>query len=103
MGSPSAAASPVRPSSAANALGTQNAASIAHLRRCGMGMPPHRRRCAMLAAFCVPSALAALLGLTGEAAAEGDPIALGVAYVEALQSLDQHELAGLALFIGVLF
>jgi signal transduction histidine kinase len=73
------------------------------IRASGMGMPPHRRRCAMLAAFCVPSTSAALLGLTGEAAAEGDPIALGVAYVEAIKSLDPHELAGLALFIGVLF
>jgi len=57
----------------------------------------------MLAAyslFCTP---AMLVILTGEAAAEGDPIALGLAYVEALKSLDQHELAGLAMFIGVLF
>ena len=30
-------------------------------------------------------------------------MALGLAYVDALKSIDQHELAGLALFIGVLF
>jgi signal transduction histidine kinase len=73
------------------------------IRASGMGMPPHGRRCAMLAAYCVPCTCAIFVSLTGEAAAEGDPIALGLAYVEALKSLDQHELAGLALFIGVLF
>jgi signal transduction histidine kinase len=57
----------------------------------------------MLAALCVPCTFVTLLGLTGEAAAESDPIMLGHAYLEALKSLDQHELAGLALFIGVLF
>ncbi len=72
------------------------------IRASGMGMPPHRRRCAMLAALCVPSTSVALMSLTGQAAAEGDPISLGLAYVEAIKSLDQHELAGLALFIGVL-
>jgi signal transduction histidine kinase len=73
------------------------------MRASGMGVPPHRRRCAVRAAFCVPFTSAALVSLTGEAAAQSDPIALGLAYLEALKSLDQHELAGLALFIGVLF
>jgi signal transduction histidine kinase len=61
----------------------------------------------MLAAYCaayyVPCTSAIFMNLTGEAAAQGDPIAIGLAYVGALKSLDQHELAGLALFIGVLF
>ena len=73
------------------------------IRASGMGMPPHRRRCAMLAAFNVSRAAATLVCFTREAAAQGDPIALGLAYVDALKSIDQHELAGLALFIGVLF
>jgi signal transduction histidine kinase len=73
------------------------------IRASGMGMPPHRRRCAMLAAFGVSRAAATLVCLSREAAAQGDPMALGLAYVDALKSIDQHELAGLALFIGVLF
>ena len=57
----------------------------------------------MLAAPAFPATSAMLVSLTGEAAAESDPITLGLAYVEALKSLDQHEVVGLALFIGVLF
>jgi signal transduction histidine kinase len=73
------------------------------IRASGIGMPPHRRRCAGLVASSAPCATVVLLSLTREAAADTDPIALGFAYVEALKSLDPHELAGLALFIGVLF
>jgi hypothetical protein len=38
------------------------------IRASGMGMPPHGRRCAVLAASCVPATSAMLVILTGEAA-----------------------------------
>ena len=73
------------------------------IRASGTTMPPHGRRRAMLGVVCVPCTSAVLFCLTGSAAAADDPLTIGLAYLEALQSLDQHELAGLAMFIGVLF
>ncbi len=50
------------------------------------------------------AALAALVDLSCPAAAKPDsPLAIGIAYADALRSLDDHELAGLALFLGVVF
>ena len=49
------------------------------------------------------AALAIVLALSGPARAqEPDPLAAGVAYVEAIRNLDNHALAGLALFFGVM-
>jgi hypothetical protein len=66
-------------------------------------MPPRKRRHAMTVAALVLSLTAALLWPTREAAAESDPLTLGLAYLDAFKALDQHEVAALALFIGVLF
>ena len=57
----------------------------------------------MTVAALVPLVTAALLWPTGEAAAETDPLSIGLAYLDAFKALDQHEVAALALFIGVLF
>jgi signal transduction histidine kinase len=73
------------------------------VRASGIGMPPRKRRHAMTVAVLVPSITAALLWATGEAVAETDPLTLGLAYLDAFKALDQHEVAALALFIGVLF
>ncbi len=55
----------------------------------------------MIVAALVPALTAALS--IGEAAAETDPLSIGLAYLEAFKALDQHEVAALVLFIGVLF
>jgi signal transduction histidine kinase len=73
------------------------------VRASGIGMPPRKRRHAMTVAALIPSITAALLWQAGEAAAETDPLMLGLAYLDAFKALDQHEVAALALFIGVLF
>ena len=57
----------------------------------------------MTVATWVPPIAAALLWPTAEAAAQTDPLTLGLAYLDAVKALDQHEVAALALFIGVLF
>jgi signal transduction histidine kinase len=64
-------------------------------------MPPRKRRHVMTVAALVPALTAALS--IGEAAAETDPLSVGLAYLEAFKALDQHEVAALVLFIGVLF
>jgi signal transduction histidine kinase len=59
---------------------------------------------AALAAACLAGALVAVSSLAGPAwAQDNDPLMLGLAYVEAIRGLDDHELAGLALFFGVVF
>jgi signal transduction histidine kinase len=73
------------------------------VRASGIGMPPRKRRHAMTVATSVPLITAALLWPTAKAAAETDPLTLGLAYLDAFKALDQHEVAALALFIGVLF
>ncbi|MBV9970118.1 MAG: PAS domain-containing protein, partial [Xanthobacteraceae bacterium] len=57
----------------------------------------------MTIAVCVPSATAALLWPVDFALADVDPLALGLAYLDGFKTLDPHEMAALALFIGVLF
>jgi signal transduction histidine kinase len=73
------------------------------VRASGIGMPPRKRRHAMAVVALVLSITAALLWPTAEAAAESDPLTIGLAYLDAFKALDQHEVAALALFIGVLF
>jgi signal transduction histidine kinase len=73
------------------------------VRASGIGMPPRKRRHAMVVAVWVLLITAALLWPTPKAAAETDPLTIGLAYLDAFKALDQHEVAALALFIGVLF
>ena len=57
---------------------------------------------AVLAVACAIIALMAMASLADPARAQdNDPLFLGLAYVEAIRNLDEHELAGLALFFGV--
>jgi signal transduction histidine kinase len=60
-----------------------------------------------LAAFAAAFAFAALIAVSSPGAPaqaqDANPLALGRAYVEAVRNLDEHELAGLALFLGVVF
>jgi signal transduction histidine kinase len=86
------------------------------IRAKGTGVSFGRKRRAMpfgaplavLAGSILPTAaraivaLVAVTSLGGQASAQDDdPLFLGVAYVEAIRNLDAHELAGLALFFGV--
>jgi signal transduction histidine kinase len=72
------------------------------VRASGIGMPARKRGHAVPVAAWVPLITAALVWPTAEAAAASDPVTVGLAYLDAFKALDQHEVAALALFIGVL-
>jgi len=72
------------------------------IRATGIGWASEGGRRFRARAVASPGVVAAL-SLAGPAwAQEANPVTLGVAYVEAILKLDDHELAALALFLGVI-